>query len=459
MAAPKETMTAGLSEVDPERAWAPYEPDRSRPWDLRLSGHLLRRATFGAGWPELQRALAEGPRCTVERLLDPEADMASFNNRYDRYEAAVSRGGSAEGLRSWWLRRMIETPHPFLEKMTLFWHGCFATSNDDVKNAGLMRRHMALLRSQALGNFATLLEEISHDPAMLIGVGGELNCRSSPNPHFVRHLVEDFGPGSGNFHERDVREAARAYTGWLVQRGRLRYVEREHDNGRKTILGQTGNWDSRDVVRIVLEQPATASFVVRRLFRWLISETEEPSEALIAPLAESFRDGYDVKKLVGTMLRSNLFFSPVAYRQRVKGPVEFALGIVRALEGMVPTARLGADLTSLGQNLYHPSTVKGWPGGRLWINDWTSVQRGNLAWHLVAGSGPYADKLDPLSITRKYHQSGKESAAHFLLDLFVQGDVPRPVVDALDKTAGGSGEIDVRRLAWSIVTLPEFQLA
>lgn len=450
--------SAALSGADPGRAWAPYEPDEGRPWDIRLAGHLLRRASPGAGWPELQRALGDGPRRTVERLLAPEADVSGFNSRYAGYEAWAAGGDSADGLRAWWLRRMIETPHPLLEKMTLFWHGYFATSNATVKSAELMRRHVELLRSHALGRFGTLLEEVSHDPAVLSGVGGEMNRRSSPNPRYVRHLMEDFALGPGHFDRRDVQNAARAYTGWLVQRGRLRYVPREHDDGRKAILGQSGRWNSRDVVRIVLEQPATARFVVRRLFRWLVSETERPPDALIAPLADSFREGYDLKKLVGTMLRSNLFFSPVAYRQRVKSPVEFAVGIVRGLEGLVPTAQLGADLASLGQNLYHPPTVKGWPGGRLWINDWTTVQRGNLAWHLLAGSGPYGDGLDPLSIAGKYGYGGKESAARFLLDLYLQGDVPQPVANALRETAGANGQVDVRRFAWGVVTLPEFQL-
>jgi uncharacterized protein (DUF1800 family) len=270
-----------------------------------------------------------------------------------------------------------------------------------------------------------------------------------------------FGMGLGHFDEEDVREAARAFTGWFVFRGRLRYIEREHDPGTKKVLGREGNFDGDDVVGIVLQQPATARLLVRKLYRWLISETHEPSDALVAPLAQSLADGYDVAGLVETILRSNLFYSPAAYRQRIKCPVEFALGIARPLEAMIPTTRLGSDLARLGQNLYHPPTVNGWAGGRYWITGTTLVGRSNLALALVSGSDVYGGKLDPLAVAAKHGHQTPEAAAPFLIDLFLQNDLDDTVRDALLQSLAAEGNPSerLRRFTHTLLTLPEFQLA
>jgi len=452
--------------LDPDWAWAPYQPDDRRPWDLRRAGHLYRRAAFGAAWDQLQQALSDGPQRTVDRLLRPAADLAAFNQTYDDYEAAATGSGSADALRAWWLRRMIHTPHPLLEKITLFWHGHFAVSDAKVKSALLMRDYLRLLRSHALGRFEPLLNAVSRDPAMLLGLDSQANRKALPNENYARALLEHFSLGPGHYREEDVREAARALTGWFVLQGRLRYIAREHDSGMKKILGQEGDFQSEDVVRIVLAQPATPRLLVRKLYRWLISETDEPGDPLIAPLAESLAKDYDVAKLVETILRSNLFFSPAAYRQRIKGPVEFALGIVKGLEGTVSTTQLGQDLAALGQSLYFPPTVNGWPGGRHWINPSTVLGRSNLALALVAGSEPYGDKLNPLAVAKKHGHSAPESAAGFLLDLFLQGDVGPNVRETLLEMAGrptvppgGDPSQWLRQLTHAVLTLPEFQLA
>ena len=448
--------------ADPERAWAPYQPDARRPWGLALAGHLYRRAASGANWGQLRQALSDGPQRAVDKLLRPEGDVAAFHRTYDEYEASAAGSQSADTLRAWWLRRMIHTPHPLLEKMTLFWHDHFATSNSTVRSALLMHQHVELLRNNALGDYRRLLAAVSRDPAMLVATDSDTNRKARPNENFVRQLMQRFSLGPGNFSEQDVQEAARAFTGCFVLRNELRYIAREHDPGLKRILGHEGNFTGEDVVRIVLGEPATPRLVVRRLYRWLISETEEPGDELIAPLAESFAKDYDVSKLVETILRSNLFFSPAAYRQRVKSPVEFALGIIIGLEGLVSTSRLGSDLAALGQDLYRPPTVKGWPGGRHWINTATLVARSNLALTLLSGSEPYGDRLNPLGVAQKHGHATPESAGRFLLDLFLQGDVEDRVAETLLKTAEG-GDADpserLRRLAHGVVTLPEFHLA
>ncbi|MHC4176228.1 MAG: DUF1800 domain-containing protein [Planctomycetota bacterium] len=458
----ESSAIAARKPPDPDWAWAPYEPDDRRPWDLRRAGHLYRRAAFGADWGQLQQALSDGPQRAVETLLHGGPDAADFNQTYDRYEDSAAGSGSADALRAWWLRRMILTPHPLLEKMTLFWHDHFATSNARVKNARLMHDHVRLLRSHALGGFEPLLEGVSRDPATLLSLDCPANRKAQPNENYARALMERFSLGPGHYRQQDVREAARAFTGWFVLRSRLRYIAREHDSGVKKILGREGNFEGKDVVRIVLAQSAAPRLLVRKIYRWLISEMDEPADALIEPLAGSLAEGYDVSKLVATMLRSNLFFSPAARRRRIKGPVEFALGVIKGLEGMVPTAQLGQDLAALGQDLYHPPTVKGWPGGRRWINRSTLIARSNLAQALLAGAEPYGEKLDPLAVAKKHGHSDAESAGRFLLDLFLQGDVQADVAETLLKTAAPadsdpSGRL--RRIAHAIVTLPEFQLA
>jgi len=450
-------------QTDPAWAWSAYKPDAQRPWNLAQAGHLYRRAAFGANWDQLQQALSDGPQRTLDKLLRPQADIAAFNREHDEYESSA---GSANALRAWWLRRIILTGHPLLEKMTLFWHSHFATNSAEVKNARLMQRHVQLLRSHALNSFRALLKAVPRDPAVLIWLGAETNRKARPNENFARPLMETFTLGPGHYTEKDVHEAARSFTGWFVLRSRLRYIPREHDGDPKQLLGQKGNFTGDDVVRIVLEQRATARMLVRKLYRWMICETEKPKAKLIAPLVESFSKDYDILKLVETMLRSNLFFSPLAYRRRTKCPVEFALGIVKPLEEVVSTTQLAKDLADIGQNLYHPPTVKGWIGGRHWINSTTMVGRQNLALELLRGSGPYADKLNPWAVAQKHGCSTPESAIRFLLDLFLQGDLGSDIRDALLKTtqtSAGAGGDDpagpVRRFAHAIVTLPEFHLA
>jgi len=450
--------------TDPVWAWREYQTDAQRPWNLAQAGHLYRRAAFGATWDQLQQALSDGPQRTIDKLMRPQADIGAFNSAYDEYESSGT--GSAEGLRAWWLRRMILTPHPLLEKMTLFWHSHFATNSAKVKNARLMRQYVQLLRSHSLNSFQSLLKGISRDPAVLIYLGAETNRKALPNENFARPLMEVFTLGSGHYTEKDVQEAAKAFTGLFVLRGRLRYIPREHDGNLKHILGQKGDFTDDDVLRIVLEQPATAWTLVRKLYCWLICETDEPNAKLIAPLAKSFAKDYDILKLVETMLRSNLFFSPAAYRRRIKCPVEFALGIVKPLEGVISTTQLAQDLAGIGQNLYYPPTVKGWTGGRHWINSATMVERHNLALALLQGSGPYGNKLNPWAVAKKHGCSTSESAAGFLLDLFLQGDLEPDIRGALLKTAVAPADASdtipadtVRRFAHAVVTLPEFNLA
>jgi len=450
--------------IDPAWAWAAYAPGPQRPWSLKLAGHLYRRAAFGATWEQLQQAVADGPQRTVDKLLRPEADVEGFSRTHDGYEAAsVDQSGAAgPALREWWLRRMMLSPHPLQETMTLFWHGHFGIGAAGGATGRMMRLHVQLLRRHALGSFRPLLAGVCRDPAVLLALECRKSHKARPNEDVARAVVEVFCLGRGACSRADIREAARALTGYGVLRDEFHYSQLEHDEGVKRILGREGGFGGDDLVEILLAQPATPRFLARKLYRWFISEEDQPSDDLLAPLADSLSKDYDVARAVEAVLRCNLFFSPIAYRRRIKSPIEYALGIVKGFGELVPTGPLAYHLTSLGQDIVQPPTIEGWQGGRLWINRATLMGRSNLAHLLVGGSQAYAEKLNPAALAQKHGHQSPESAARFLSDLFLQGDVPAEIAGKLAQAAttiGREPQQALRQLAYAIVTLPAFQLA
>jgi len=460
-----ETSTATPAVVepppDPAWAWAPYVPDAKRPWDLRQSGHLYRRAAFGASWGQLQQALRDGPARTIDRLLRPEGDVSAFDRTFDAYEAAAidPDAVAADTFCEWWLRRMIQTPHPLQEKMTLCWHGHFAARNFMVKNGRLMALYVGRLREHALGRFQPLLSAVLQDPAVRLSFDANANRKTKLDLALARALLERFSVGAGVATERDVRETARALTGLAVLRNQSRFLAHEHDDGAKVVLGAAGNWTEGDIVRLAATHPATSRLLARCFYRWFVSEADEPADELLAPLADAFcRDG-DLGRLVGMVLRSNLFFSAAAYRRRVKSPLEFALGLVIGLEGLVPTSRLASDLAALGQNLGEPPTAAGWAGGTAWINPATLVGRANLASSLLSGSGSYGTGLDPQTTADAHGPGASTTAGRWLIDLLIQGGLPAPVERLLLESVPKGQDEALRRLTQMIVTLPEFQLS
>jgi uncharacterized protein (DUF1800 family) len=428
--------------------WVPYVPDAQQPWDLARAGHLFRRAGFGARWSELQDALSAGAEKTVTGLVAPAADVAGFNKEQDGYESVGSGAAPIEELRGWWLRRMIAAPHPLLERMTLFWHGWFGVGNGLVNSPVLMLGHVRILRAHALGRFDAMLAAALRDPALLLAAGGGENRKAKPNEHFARQVLECFTLGEGQFSPSDVTDTARAFTGWFVRGGQLRVISYEHDDGPKTICGQTGNWTPEDVPRLLLRQPALARRMVRSLCRCFITEEEVLGDEAIEPLARAFAQDFDIAKVTGTILRSQLFYSRL--RQRVKSPVEFAVGLCRAFEVTPPTLSLARDLAAMGQELYQPPTIKGWAGGRAWINRATMLERMNLATALLAGKGAYEQGLDPLALSQRYGRNTPPDAVRFVEELLLQFWFPATSNGALP---------DLRAVALTIASSPEFQLA
>jgi hypothetical protein len=468
-------MADRIPPPNPQWAWEPYRPSAEAPWDVRRVGHLYRRAAFGATAAELDEALHAGPTRTLDRLLAGGPGLAEFDRSTASMAESIGRDNDGVQLRAWWLYRMLYSPHPLQEKLTLFWHNHFATSNAKVQNAKAMLGQYELMRQYALGRFDELLQKMSKDPAMLVWLDGKASAKGNPNENYARELMELFSLGIGNYTEKDIRDAARAFTGWDVDHGKAVFDKARHDDGTKSVLGRSGAWQGDDVVRICLEQPAAALFVVGKLYRFLVSETVAPSPELLKPLADKFRsNGYDFGALVRTVLGSNLFFADVVYRTRIKSPVEFALGIVRGLEGHIGTTALATTLEALGQNVFYPPSVKGWDGGPAWLNGQTLLFRQNLTLGLTSTEDPrFGSRTDPAALVRRLDVKTGPRQIDFFLRLFLQGDAPAAAKARLEEyqqkalkqtyptywSEQDVADQRVRSLCYLVLSQPEFQLA
>ena len=280
-------------------------------------------------------------------------------------------------LRGWWLREMLTTPSPLTERMTLFWHNHFVSSQQKVKYSQLMYRQNMLLRRQALGNFGTLLHAVSKDPAMLIYLDNANNRKGAPNENFAREVMELFTLGEGHYTEQDIKEAARAYTGWSIdpETGEYKWRPFIHDGGEKTVLGRSGNFSGDDVLDILLAQPACAEFIVNKLWREFISPNPDPAE--VTHIARRFRDShYEIKIALRELFLSPAFWDEKNRGTLVKSPVELVVGTLKQFnftyDDPLPFTFAVAQL---GQNLFSPPNVKGWPGGDAWINSSTLLAR------------------------------------------------------------------------------------
>jgi uncharacterized protein (DUF1800 family) len=501
-----------LDRVDPALAWQPWRPSPADPWGRKWAAHLYRRAAFGPSREELVEAERLGLEGTLNMLLRGRPEAEELRETLEDVGHAAAEGDDeGDQLRGWWLYVIFQGGHPLREKLTLFWHNHFATSIVKVQDSGLMFRQNRLLRKHALGRFGPMLHAVSRDGAMLVWLDSNSNVKGRPNENYARELMELFSLGVGHYTEKDIREAARAFTGWHTDGTGFRFNAAVHDGGTKTFLGQTGRWDGGDVVRIVLEQPAAARFLVRKLYRNYISENVEPPDALLEPLCESFRKSdYDVAELLRTMLSSRHFYSEHAFRQRLKSPVEYVVGAVQAVYHRypdkdaqyrpLPQQALVRRIDAIGQRLFAPPNVKGWPGARSWFNTATVLERDNFAAALASGSlwtqtlsgpkvaaaltpmpaaaaGDEAEEpappraLDPARIVEEECGGVGRPApsagdiVRALLDLYVPGGI-RPAARAKlvefladgRPTGAGLGH-RVREAVQAILTMPENQLA
>jgi uncharacterized protein (DUF1800 family) len=300
-------------------------------------------------------------------------------------DAAVG-SGDAGRLNAWWVWRMLRTPDPLGERLTLLWHDHFATSQLKVNDLGAMRRQNETLRRLARAPFGELLHAMVRDPALLVWLDGPTNRKGHPNENLARELMELFTIGVGQFGESDVKEAARALTGLSVAEGQFREASRTHDDGPKTVLGKTGRWTAGDLLGILLDHPRTAERLARRICEAFVGHgvVGEPE---IAALAEGLRArNRDIGWAVRTVVRSRIFLGDTHQRTRVVGPAEFVVGPVSALQVEGASTLLLADwIGGMGQDLFHPPNVGGWPGGRSWLGSMGVMARVRFAAGLVDG--------------------------------------------------------------------------
>ncbi len=449
-------------------AWTPYEPTQSAPWNLQRVVHLHRRAGFAAPWNMLQRDLQDGPEAAVDRLLRGQSGTAAAGEDFESLARtigdAASASGSADRLKAWWIFRMLHTPDPLGERLTLMWHIHFATSNRKVQDLVLMRQQNELLRRHARGEFGDLLAAVVRHPAMLIWLDADSNRKGQPNENLARELMELFTLGIGNFTEADVKEAARALTGWSVVDKRFEFRAARHDDGQKQVLGKHGPLSGDDLLELLLEHPATSHRIAWRICHTLLGE-DVADQAAIDQLADGLRARrLDVGWGVATVLRSNLFFSPANLSTRVVGPVEYIVGALRSLELCDPppsTLMLAGWSARLGQDLFYPPNVGGWNEGRTWLSSRTIVARANFAAALAAGElwQPIRKPaLEQLPARRGATGSWRESASWFT-QLLWGLESPSAAADVVAAVEENRTEHPLSQVVALLLARPESQVA
>ncbi len=371
--------------------------------------HLLLRSGFAPTQAQVRRWVGQSAKAAVTDMvaaakvahtLHPPPDFVSAPppappRRLDTREQRMAwrQGQLREGqeLKAWWMREMVESPTPLAERMTLLWHGHFATSQQKVVRSQAMWQQHQLLRSQALGNFAELLHAVAKDPAMLAYLDGATSRKEAPNENFAREVMELFTLGEasqgGGYSEQDVREAARAFTGWSVERDDFSFRLRPalHDGGSKQLFGHSGAFDGDAALDLMLEQPAAARFITARLWREFVSPAAQGAE--FDAIAAHFRaSGYDIGTVLRDLLLSDAFWAQDNRGALIKSPVELVVGAVRQF-GLNPpqTLPLVQKSAQLGQNLLVPPNVKGWPGYTDWIDATRLLERKRFAEQLFRG--------------------------------------------------------------------------
>ena len=372
--------------------------------DIALMAHLMRRAGFGATRDELEVKVEQGYEAVVEELLNPQNPNNLPDDIIRRYHVEQSELRQLDGAAAYWMYRMITTECPLEEKLALFWHGLFATGYSKLNQARVLLNQVDMFRRQGLGKFNDILLELSKDPAMIIWLDNQDNHNGAINENFGRELLELFSMGIGNYTEDDIKECARAFTGWTL--GNAEYMNvralkdsiwpysriawhfdfRENDNdaGEKSFLGETGNFTGEDIINIIAKQDATARFVSTRLFQYFTAdEVDDEGEAVINDMMDSyFESGYEIKAVLGTLFNSEYFKSESARFARIKGPAETIISAIR-LAGTYREPTLDVNTVAhhamfMGQTLLSPPSVEGWHEGTEWINSGTMVERVNF---------------------------------------------------------------------------------
>lgn len=496
---------------------AGLSPIRAESFGYSQARHLLLRAGFGGTPDQIQLLVEWGPERSVDYLVDvrkaPEYPLdseafsrsimgppdAETRERYRRArqtsdEESLARlrlerqrrqsedRSQMRRIQQWWLTRLIETPRPLEEKMTLFWHGHFATSYRTIEDSYHMFAQNNLYRTHAVGNFGALMHQVIRDPAMLAYLDNNDSRKNRPNENLARELMELFGLGVGNYSEQDIKEGARALTGYTFVDDRFEFQQQNHDNGAKRILGRAGNMDGDDFVDTILAQSACAQFISRKLYRFFAADLpagddvgRDQAEALREMTNLLRRTRYDIAPVLKRLFMSEHFYSDTVVNQRIKSPAELIVGTIRSLRTPVRDLNILLDALSLmGQNIFFPPSVAGWEGERSWINTSTLFVRQNIMAYLLTGRTPrgydaLADeqRFDPSQVMSQLKSADPEAlkdpgrVVDYLLR-FTLGHAPSNARDELNGFVDGHGgavsDDMITGLLLLITAMPEYQL-
>ena len=445
-------------------------------------GHLLRRAGFGATPAELSTYGALGYSGAVDRLINYQ--QVSEDDTENRLKALNLNLNKPLDQQRWWLLRMSWTQRPLLEKMTLFWHGVLVSSYRKVGGARAYARMMQqnqFLRDHAFDTYDNILLGITADPAMLFYLDLTKSTKNAPNENYARELMELFSLGLGHYTQQDVFEGAAALTGWHVRGLTSHYLPNDHNDLAKTFLGQKGNFDYKDVVRILANHPATPWFICRKLFTFFVYEN--PTTDDLKPLVDTYvQSGHNMGEVMRTLLLSPQFSSTKAYRSRIKSPVEYTVGAYRALNIQGNGNGLPLFPLLMGQTVFDPPNVAGWPGDKvsaLWLNSGTWMTRLNYIDVLLSrGVFTRQEQTSPLDLQGIVNTNNTDSPEHFvdyfssfLLDGIVDQNRRTQYIDYF--TAQDTGNLNaqitlkngksyplsrVRGTLYLIMASPEYQL-
>lgn len=403
-------------------------PITASQWNRERASHLLARAGFGGTAREIVRLAAMSPREAVRSLVYfdrvDNRHLAPFDHSGihepglepfpESRPAATDRAkatGESMGVRVkasgnrplqpatnkffywlrasqletsrvayWWANRMLTSNAPLQEKMALFWHGHFANNEDKVRDYRKLLNQLELFQTKGTGNFRDLVVAVAQDPAMLCFLDAGKNIKGAPNENFAREIMELFTMGVGNYTEKDVREAARAFTGWNYVDTKFVVNADQHDAAPKTFLGKSGNFDGVQIIDIIMEQPVTAEFLAAKLYRFFVREDLEPkAQAVLGDVLR--RTGYEIAPFLETLFLSKDFYSDASIGTQIQGPVQLAVSTCKKLDlkAIPGVPDFNAATGALGQRLFAPPTVAGWAQGRSWITPGLLLERGNFA--------------------------------------------------------------------------------
>jgi uncharacterized protein (DUF1800 family) len=444
--------------------------------------HLFRRAGFGATREQLEAALAKGYEATVEELLHPEAQPDLDEDIIFRYYVDFKESRQIDPAQSYWVYRMINTQAPLEEKMALFWHGLFATGFAKLNHAKEMQDQVAEFRENGLGSFRDILLGLSKNPAMIFWLDNQENTNDVHNENYGRELLELFSMGIGNYSEDDVKNCARAFTGWTMKNpipgaqpyGRhaweFEFRPDQHDYGEKVFLGEKGNFDGSDIIDIIVRQPATARFIARRLHNFFVSD--EPDGAAIEELTNVYMESnYDIRAVMRALFLSDAFRSSKSYYAKVKSPAEHVVGIMRLVEDFTfpkwGIRDIALETRYMGQDLLNPPSVEGWHTGKEWIDTGILVERVNFAAEQVGDtSKPGVQKI--IGRMRAMGALSPEAFVDATLDFIGPLEVKDHTRDALVAHARKAGDLKfaagdnsdqrVAEMLQLVVATREFQL-